>query len=129
MQPELNYTRQGGKSKFSEFDDLEIQYVSLSIANKFSPFNDMGLHFIVGPAINIKTGDNYDDDFDELESFDIVIFGGLGYDFPFGLTLEARYNIGLVDIFGYNIDNDDASIDDVLLNKVIQIGATYKFDI
>ena len=78
--------------------------------------------------VTIKPGDNFDEFSDELESFDIVFFGGLGYDFPFGLTLEARYNIGLVDIFGYNIDNE-VSIDDVLLNKVIQKGAAYKFDI
>lgn len=127
LQPELNYTRQGGESKFSEFDDLEIQYVSFSIANKFSPFNEMGLHFIVGPAINIKVGDNFDEFSDELESFDIIIFGGLGYDFPFGLTLEARYNIGLVDIFGSNVNNE-VSFDEILLNKVIQLGAAYKFD-
>ncbi len=126
LQPELNYTRQGGKSKFSEFDNLEIQYVSFSVANKFSPFNDMGLHFIVGPAINIKVGDGFDDGFDHLESFDIVFFGGLGYDFPFGLTLEARYNIGLVDIFGSNVNNE-VSIDELFLNKVIQLGAAYKF--
>jgi len=129
LQPEINYTRQGGKDKFSSDFDIELQYVSFGVANKFSPFNDKGLHFIVGPAINIKTGDNNNNIYyDDFESYDIVLFGGIGYEFPFGLSIEGRYNLGLIDVFGYNLDYD-VSIDNVLLNNVFQLGATYKFDI
>ena len=125
LQPELTYSRQGAKAQYSEFDDVEIQYLNISVANKFSPFKDNGLHFIVGPSINIKVGDN--DDFNDLESFDFALMGGLGYDFPFGLTLEARYNIGLIDILGSNINNE-VPLDEIYLNQYIQIGAAYKFD-
>ena len=103
LQPKLNHTRQGGKSKLPEFEGLERQYLSLSVANKSSPFNDMGLHFIVGPAINIKTGDNNNLSFDDLESFDIVFFGSYA--------------------------NNEVSFDEVLVNKVIQLGAAYKFNL
>ena len=127
LQAELTYTRQGADSKFSSDFDIELQYLSFAVANKFFMIPGMGLHAIVGPAINIKVSDNYGDGFDSLEDFDFVLFGGLGYEFPFGLTLEARYNIGLVDIFGYNINND-VSFDDVILNEVIQLGVAYKFD-
>ncbi|WP_303316731.1 outer membrane beta-barrel protein [Flavivirga abyssicola] len=126
LQPEINYSRQGGKSTISGLDDLEIQYLGVALANKFYPIKAIGLHAILGPAINIKVGDNYDD----LEGFDFLFFGGLGYDFPFGLGIEARYNIGVVDIFGSNVNNTNGNnnVDDLLLNKVVQIGATYKFD-
>lgn len=128
LQPEINYTRQGGKAKFSGDADIEIQYVSFGVANKFSPFNDRGLHFIIGPAINIKTGDNNNNIYDNFESYDIVFFGGIGYEFPFGLSIEGRYNLGLIDVFGYDLYYD-VSIDNVLLNNVFQLGATYKFNL
>ena len=131
IQPELNLTRIGAESNFPN-SDIEIQYIGVSIANKFSPFKEIGVHAIVGPAINVRLTDNYFDGFyDDIENFDIVIFGGFGYDFPFGLGIEARYNIGLVDIFGYNVNNEygDNDIDNLILNKFFQIGATYKFDL
>ena len=131
LQPEINYSRQGAKSKTSGFDDIEIQYVGVTLTNKFSPFKDLGLNFILGPSINIKVNDNYDYYGDDLEGFDFLLFGGLGYEFPFGLGIEARYNIGLIDIFGSNVnayDDEDTNIDNLILNKVFQIGATYKFD-
>jgi len=128
LQPEINYSRQGAKSKTSGFDDFEVQYVGITLANKFSPFKEIGLNFIVGPAINIKVGDN---DNDYPEDFDFLFLGGLGYEFPFGLGLEARYNIGIIDIYGSNVNStntEDTDIDNIRLNKVFQIGATYKFD-
>ena len=124
LQPELNYSRQG--ASFDIGDDAEIQYLALTVANKFSPFKDNGLHAIVGPSFNFKVGDNFEND-DAVESFDFGVIGGLGYDFPFGLTLEARFNIGFVDIFGSNINNE-VSIDELFVNKVFQIGGAYKFD-
>lgn len=128
LQPELNYSRQGGEARFG--NDLELQYLGVSVANKFYPFKAMDLHFIIGPTINIKTGDNMNGNFDEsIEGFDLLVFGGLGYDFPSGFTLEARYNIGLVDIFGSNVNNNDTiGFDELFLNKFFQIGAAYKFD-
>ena len=133
LQPELNYSRQGAKSRFSGFDDIEVQYVGFTLTNKFSPFKEIGVHAILGPSINIKVGDNISGD---AEVFDFLIFGGFGYDFPFGLGVEARYNIGLIDILGNSFDFDDDEdddfddnyLDDIVLNTVFQVGVTYKFD-
>ena len=93
LQPEINYSRQGARSKFAGFDDIEIQYVGFTLTNKFSPFKDIGVHAILGPSINIKVGDNINGD---AEVFDFLFFGGIGYDFPFGLGIEARYNLGII---------------------------------
>lgn len=127
LQPEINYSRQGNKDN-SSIGGLEVQYVSLTIANKFFVVKGTGLNFIVGPSIAFKVGDNIgNDDYFELESFDILFLGGLGYDFSFGLSLEARYNIGIVDILGRNV-NDTIEFENLVANKFFQIGAAYKFD-
>ena len=104
LQPEINYTRQGADSRL--IGSIEVQYLSIDLANKFTLITDLGLHAIIGPAINFKLNDNFDNFNDEIEDFDIVFFDGLGYEFDFGLAIEARYNIGLVDIFGSNINNN-----------------------
>ncbi|WP_456439653.1 outer membrane beta-barrel protein [Psychroserpens sp.] len=137
LQPEINYSRQGAKSNVSGIDDIEVQYVGFTLANKFAPFKDIGVHAIIGPTINIKVGDNIRGD---AEVFDFLFFGGLGYDFPFGLGIEARYNIGFIDILGNTFDfvDDDYYEDDYydddydyfedgVVNSVFQIGVTYKF--
>ena len=147
LQPELTYSRQGAKvngyfDNFDNFDpndpafrarsfDLELQYISLSVANKFKIID--GFHALVGPSLDIKVGDNFADNSD-LIGFDLAIFGGLGYTFSNGFTVEARFKQGLVDIFGDNYDydyNDDDYyndyVDNVKLNQVFQIGASYTF--
>ncbi|TYA73961.1 porin family protein [Seonamhaeicola marinus] len=126
LQPEINYSKQGGKSDISNTNNLEINYLGLTLANKFSPIRNSGLQIAVGPVINFKTGDNYDG-FDDIEGFDFGLMGGIGYELPMGLTIEARYNLGLVDLFGSNINNE-TPVDEILLNKVIQLGLSYTFN-
>ena len=130
LQPELTYSRQGGKEIFFNGDDLEIQYLNFGIANKFYPVPNTGLYFVLGPSLNFKLSDNYDSFYgDDIEGFDFVLFGGMGYEFPFGLGFEARFNQGFVDLFGYEYDDDDSlDWDQLYLNSYFQIGATYKFD-
>ncbi|HPF96401.1 MAG: PorT family protein [Mangrovimonas sp.] len=148
LQPELTYSRQGTKDffygiedgydpiigGFNSFDkDLEIQYLNFTIANKFSPIPNTGLNFIVGPSFNIKVADNYDHQYHNITGFDFALLAGIGYDFPFGLGIEARYNQGLIDIFGYDFvddydDDDDNYFDEVYLNSYFQIGLTYTFN-
>jgi len=138
LQPEINYSRQGAKSRFSGVDNIEVQYLGFTLTNKFSPFREIGLNFILGPTINFRVGDNTSVFSNGIEDFDFLFFGGFGYDFPFGLGVEARYNIGLIDVFGNSFDFDDDDnnddfydddfFDEVALNTVFQIGLTYKFD-
>ena len=129
LQPEVVYSRQGLKSKFSGIDDLEINYISIAIVNKFFPFKDLGLHAIVGPSFDFNISDNYDSSFtDDIVGFDFGLFGGVGYEFPFGLSVEARYKQGFVDIFGENVNNT-VGFDELFANKVIQIGVSYQFDL
>ncbi len=129
LQPELTYSRQGVNSDVSGEENLEIQYLAISLTNKFFFLRDTGLHAIVGPSFDIKLNDNFSDNFGELsiEAFDFSLIGGLGYEFPMGLTIEGRFKHGFVDIFGSNIGNE-ISIDEILLNQMFQIGLSYQFD-
>jgi hypothetical protein len=146
LQPEINYSRQGAKgvtfnddinfdpivSPYSYRDyDYEISYISLGLMNKFT-FLD-GLHAIVGPTLDFKVDDNFPSYYDDPVDVDVALNGGIGYTFPMGLTVEARYKLGLVDIFGYYEEDDyydednNGNYDDVILNSVIQLGVSYSF--
>ena len=147
LQPELTYSRQGATiDGYVQYDtalpapyntvyssyDVELQYISLSVANKFRIVD--GFHALVGPSLDFKVGDNFDYD-NDLIGFDLGVFLGVGYTFPNGFGVEARFKQGLVDIFGdnynYGYNDDDGyyndAIDNVKLNQVFQIGATYSF--
>ncbi|NUY81393.1 PorT family protein [Flavobacterium sp. MAH-1] len=134
LQPEINYSRQGGS--LYEFDptygaykaDIEAQYVGIAVTNKI--YIVEGFHFLAGPAIDFKVGDNHDD----VEGFDFGIYGGVGYTLPLGLTIEARIKQGFVDIFGSNVNTGDEydedyndDVNDIRLNQVISIGVSYNF--
>ena len=133
LQPEITYSKQGGKSEIPELDDIDINYLSISVANKI--FTEGGhFHFILGPSIDFNFNDNFinlinsDGDNFEVTPIDLAVFGGIGIEFDFGLALELRYKQGLIDLdfnddgqYGNNNENNQ-------LNRVIQIGALYKLN-
>lgn len=126
LQPEINYSRQGSKNP-GEGEDAEIQYVGLSLTNKFSPFKDLGLHLIIGPGIDVKVSDNLN--YYDTAPLDFIFFGGIGFEFPMGLSVEARYKQGIIDVKdGFTEFGGDYEEDDNWLNGVFQVGVSYKFD-
>lgn len=137
LQPEITYSRQGAKIKEYEFSfdplvnpsvnekNFSLQYLSLGVMNKFT-FGP-GFHGLVGPTADIKVGDNFKGYAgDELTGLDLGLMSGVGYTLPMGLTIEARYKFGLLDIFGHSTD-DDYDSDDLILNSVFQLGLAYTF--
>lgn len=137
LQPEITYSRQGAKARVYEFSfdpleypsinekNLSLQYLSLGVMNKFT-FGP-GFHGLVGPTADIKVGDNFKGYAgDELTGLDLGLMTGVGYTLPMGLTIEARYKLGLLDIFGNSTD-DDYDSDDLILNSVFQLGLAYTF--
>lgn len=134
LQPEVTYSRQGAKFDISGADDLELQYVGISVINKFSPIKDLGIHFLVGPGVDVKVGDNVNSNYLDTAPIDITFIGGIGYDFPMGLSIEARYKQGIIDYddgfseFGDTGNDDYYDQDENNLNGVFQIGVSYKFD-
>ena len=134
LQPELLYSQQGGNGNSRANEDLEIHYISLGVANKFFVSPNIGFHLVLGPTLDINAENNMvsvingNADFD-ITPIDLAFFGGIGYEFPFGLILEARYKQGLLDVDAFSDSGEYApNYNDNHLNSVFQFGAAYKFD-
>jgi len=133
MQPEVLYSNQGGASNSTEYGDVNINYLSIALPNKFYVVPNKGFHFMLGVGIDINLDNNFIglSNFnidEEISPIDIVAMGGIGYEFDFGLSIEARYKQGTISIDFLGADNlyeEDGSN----LNGVFQIGAAYKFKI
>lgn len=144
LQPEINYSNQGATIEYRSFSndifnssiitrerDLVLEYIGLNVANKFYPIKNLGFNLTVGPGLDILIKDNDTD----ITPIDIVFFGGVGYEFPFGLGLELRYKQGIIDVrddfyddYDYDDDDDDDYFDDTILNGVIQFSISYRLD-
>lgn len=148
LQPELVYSRQGGKGQgqyLNIIDDMlfysdkefnyTIDYLSLSAISTFN--FGTGFHVLVGPSLDFKLNDNFENNSftnGQPIGFDLALVGGIGYSLPNGLSFEARFKQGFVDIYGnnYNMNvdqNNNGNYDEVVLNQSFQLGISYTFDI
>lgn len=137
VQPEILFASRGGDFNYTDTRELEYtigfdyQYLSLGTLVKVYPTG--GLHFGAGAqvAFNVATDKlTYTSNMPELGpdlqiqqslrevlvgSNDINLLLQAGYDFPFGLLVEARYVLGLSDVLetranGFNfIENRNRS--------------------
>ncbi len=113
LQPELQYSMQGYKI---EDEDFSLGYLNIPVLAKV--YVAKVLSFEAGPQIGFKVNDNLDGDLgDEINSFDTTFVGGIGYNFPLGLSINARYGLGITKI----VKDQDGT------NSVFQIGAAFKF--
>jgi hypothetical protein len=110
IQGDLLYSQQG--AKFSP-GDFELDYINVPVVVKYYLIG--GLNLQAGPQFGFVVNDNFEDG--ELESFDLSGVVGAGYDLPFGLRLDARYNFGLTDI----VKDSNGK------NQVISIALGYSF--
>lgn len=139
LQPELTYSRQGSKGYYYdgspeqnlilEEKTYELNYITLGAVAKFN-FGGQGFHVLAGPSLDIKTSDNFREFGYDPIGTDLAFVGGIGYTLPNGLTFEARFKQGLIDIYGYDgIDYNDYYYDQVILNQVLQFGISYTFKV
>lgn len=138
LQPELTYSRQGAEIREFEINgngsrtvNFDLNYLSLDAVAKFH-FGGGGFHILAGPALDIKTDDNFPDYEYNPIGADFSLIAGLGYTLPNGLSFEARIKQGLIDIYGYDGINDyngNGNYDEVILNQVFQIGISYTFKV
>jgi len=136
MQPEITYSRQGSKGYAIYTDpysgvssringDVELEYLSFAFMSKFTFSDKFNVH--VGPMLDFETGANVNTNVE----FDMGIMAGVGYTFPFGLTLEARVKKGIIDVLETDGDEntDYDFVYDYNTNFMFQLGASYSFDI
>jgi len=126
LQPEITYSKQGSRN-------IELDYMSIHFTNKFYILKDkLPVYALIGPGFDVNlhgdTGsysNSYSTGYSTGVTFeaDFSFHAGVGYDFPFGLGVEARYKHGIIDVLGNNEPPFEGK-----LNNVIQLGVLYKFN-
>lgn len=138
LQPEITYSQQGADNVKTfirynngpdviESRNLEIDYLSLAMINKFT-FNG-GFQLQVGPTLDFRLQDNL---LYQKSDVDLAFIMGIAYKLKSGLTFEARFKKGLVDvldsdIYESNRDNDEFWLADYNTNISFQLGISYPF--
>jgi Outer membrane protein beta-barrel domain len=128
IQPELVFSKQGSTVKIVN-TDFESNYDYFNIPVILKLYTIAGINIQAGPQFGFVTsatgpltsgGSGYtiQDIKDKLKSSDICVALGLGWDAPFGLMVDARYNLGLT-----NINNSGST---EVKNQVIQVSLGYK---
>jgi hypothetical protein len=133
IQPEILFSKQGSNFKFNGQDyESNFDYINVPVMIKL--YTVMGINLQIGPQIsflssaggdaidksaNGGTGGTITASEDLYKSSDFSANFGVGWDLPFGLTIDARYNLGLSKI------QDNPNID-ATKNQVIQISLGYK---
>jgi hypothetical protein len=91
------YSQQGADFNAGAFD---LTYVNLPLVLKY--YLVSGLHIQLGPQFGIlidkSLSETLTNDYEEIVESQISGIIGVGYDLPFGLRIDGRYNFGLTDI-------------------------------
>lgn len=100
IQADVLYSQQGAKFDSGKFD---LNYVNIPVVLKY--YLVQGLNIQAGPQFGFIIDDKiYSDAFGtnsidaNAEKSDVSAVLGAGYDFPFGIRIDARYNFGLTDV-------------------------------
>jgi len=128
IQPEILFSQQGSNVEFnSQNIEQNFSYINIPIMLKL--YTVAGINLQAGPQFgfvskaevestinNVKTTTDIKD---ELKGSDLSLALGAGWDLPFGLTIDARYNLGLSKI------NDGSNSPDAK-NQVFQVSVGFK---
>ena len=97
FQPELLYSGQGIKpnslpgSVYAERAELDYLQLPLLLS-----FNAGKVYFQVGPQVGLGIWNSFNNE--TYKNYDISGLGGIGYQIMDGLSLEARYSMGFMDV-------------------------------
>ncbi|TXI71620.1 MAG: PorT family protein [Cyclobacteriaceae bacterium] len=123
IQPEVLFSQQGSSIDDVSLDkgDLKTSYLAIPVMLKLYLIG--GLNVQAGPQFGFLTAAEFDgkDAKDDLKNSDISANLGLGWDLPFGLTIDARYNLGLSDIKA-----DGSNFEGSFKSRTIQVSLGYK---
>jgi len=129
IQPELLFSQQGSTFKYSGSPDLESNFSYMNVPIILKLYTVAGINLQAGPQFGFLTsakmetvdgsGKITEEDIkSDLKGSDFSVALGVGWDLPFGLTVDGRYNLGLSDI------ND--STGESVKNQVWQVSVGYK---
>lgn len=128
IQPELLFSQQGSIVKFNSGDgEANFDYINIPIILKL--YTVAGINLQVGPQFGFLSGGEVKQTLNGVSTVrdakefykgsDFSAALGLGWDLPFGLTIDARYNLGLSKI-------NDGTNSDKAKNQVFQVSLGYK---
>jgi len=134
VQPELIFSQQGSKVEINS-QNFESNFSYLNIPIILKLYTVAGINIQVGPQFGFVTNaetpiqdqlnpGSYQvrDVKDKMKSSDFTVALGLGWDLPFGLTVDARYNLGLSKIY----DEAPSQQTEDAKNQVFQLSVGYK---
>ncbi|MFI8380333.1 porin family protein [Leeuwenhoekiella sp. NPDC079379] len=97
FQPELLYSAQGNKPNSvagsANAERAELDYLQLPLLLRY---NKQRFNVHVGPQVGLAIWNSFNRF--EYKNYDVAAVGGIGYQIIDGLSLEARYNFGFVDV-------------------------------
>jgi len=119
IQPEIVFSEQGSKVK-SPSGSFESNFSYFNVPVILKLYTVAGINLQAGPQFGFLTTAEVDgnDYKDELKNSDFGLALGAGWDLPFGLTIDARYNLGLKNV------SDESTYD--IKNQVWQVSLGYK---
>jgi hypothetical protein len=98
------YSQQGADFDAGAFD---LTYVNLPFVVKYYLVG--GLHIQAGPQFGVLIDESLSEtltnEYKEIVESEISGIIGIGYDLPFGLRIDVRYNFGLTDISKPEVGN------------------------
>jgi hypothetical protein len=134
VQPEILFSQQGSKVKINS-QDFESNFTYVNIPIMIKLYTVAGINIQAGPQFGfITTAETPIEDQlnpgsykvqdvkDKMKSSDVTAALGLGWDLPFGLTIDARYNLGLSKIFKEAPSQQTENAK----NQVFQLSVGYK---
>lgn len=126
IQPELLYSGQGTRYKpLNSTITYRLNYINIPVMFQYRLIPEFYLE--AGPQVgfNVSSKTNAGkvtvDIGDNVKSTDFGLGFGLGYQFPAGIGVSARYMFGLTEVF-------ERSFDESNKNAVAQIGLFYTFN-
>ncbi|MEJ0054383.1 MAG: porin family protein [Bacteroidota bacterium] len=129
IQPEVIFSQQGTTLKVSTQNlDQNFSYVNIPIIAKLYLIGGLNLQagpqfgFLTsakGETFNISGVKTTEDIKSQFKGSDVSIGMGAGWDLPFGLSIDARYNLGIT-------DNNNSSGSSSVKNQVFQASVGYK---
>lgn len=121
VQPEVYYSMQGGEAGDLK---LKLNYINIPVLLQYMVNN--GLRLQTGPQLGIltsaktKLGDVEVDRDDQYSEVDFAWSFGASYIFPEGIGIDARYNLGLANVWENEATGN-------VKNRVFQVGLFYQF--
>jgi hypothetical protein len=131
LQPEVIFSQQGSTIKINQ-QDFKANYSYLNIPVIVKLYTVLGINLQIGPQFGFLTRAKSDYDPITKQTYsstrdvkaaykksDVSLAMGVGWDLPFGLTIDGRYNLGLTKL------NNDAAVEETR-NQVWQVSVGYK---